>query len=111
MNAEPCLWCAEESTLLCDYMLGYSRREDDGTAICAEGFTCDAPMCPAHAERIGHVNMGDDPHDSIDVCHAHRGKGTGVHLPGGARNREQADVARRAVRVQAARSRIGLVRT
>lgn len=36
-----CQWCGRQSTLQCDESLG-------------DGKTCDAFMCPTHAERIGH---------------------------------------------------------
>lgn len=45
-EAAKCRWCGRPSTKLCDYPLS-SRGE------LADGKTCDAPMCDAHARNAG----------------------------------------------------------
>lgn len=80
---ENCMWCDEPSVLLCDAVIGFEAvaaiRDAHGkvtglmTGTNPSGecvaWTCDAPMCRAHAKRVGHV-CGSAP-DSIDRCPYH----------------------------------------
>jgi len=77
--ADPCMWCGEPSTRLCDAVIGYEatgcmRTRAGGvdallTGLGGDVWTCDAPICDAHARQVGWVS-GKTP-DSIDYCLHH----------------------------------------
>ena len=76
---EPCMWCGAPSTRLCDAVIGYeatscARTRAGGveallTGLGGDVWTCDAPICDAHARQVGFVT-GKTP-DSIDYCPHH----------------------------------------
>jgi hypothetical protein len=102
-----CWWCGEESTVLCDRLIGCERRKSDNTLIVDEGYTCDAELCRAHAKQIGHM-CGGKP-DTIDVCPVHV-DGLGGDLSKLATTKAGAEKVRREIRATALRSRIRMVR-
>lgn len=76
---EPCMWCGAPSTRLCDAVIGYeatscTRTRAGGveallTGLGGDVWTCDAPICDAHAKQVGWVC--GQTHDSIDRCPHH----------------------------------------
>lgn len=112
-----CLWCGKPAVAWCDAVIGFkaigAHRDAGGRVTSlltgtdehgeAVAWTCDAPMCAEHAQRIGGV-CGEDP-DSIDHCpyHVSRGEGTIEELVMFAREAEQ---KRRDVHAEIRRQRI-----
>lgn len=74
---EPCFFCGEPSTLLCDFALalvigGEVNGQPVTTmeAMLSGSYTCDAPMCRACGKMVGHVCAGKHS-DTIDRCPLH----------------------------------------
>lgn len=78
-----CIVCGAPATRLCDFLIGgqlgghasYRGKEYPVYDLDGPSFTCDAPLCDAHARRVGvrFVCGKDGQHDVIEHCPIHDG--------------------------------------
>lgn len=80
--SELCMFCDQPATRWCDAPLalvkggestykGITRPVSTMEAMLSGSYTCDAPFCAAHGNKVGHI-CGAEP-DTIDHCHIHAG--------------------------------------
>ncbi|MFM0226130.1 hypothetical protein [Paraburkholderia dipogonis] len=93
-----CFYCSNPSTLLCDYVFGWTECGD-------RLHTCDMPTCRDHAEYRGWIHIKGPPgvggFDSRDYCPEHCGQDDS--RSGGTITDDEAERLRRTVRALAER--------
>ena len=73
------MWCDKPAVRYCDAVIGVepkgALRDSSGkvtgllAGLDSAQWTCDAPMCPDHAQQVGCISSADP--DSIDHCPHH----------------------------------------